>query len=164
MKAYGVAPMRGIDNGVTANKATATYKARGESAAAVRLIKTTRISIKDSEAKLEKDPNGTPNGVTVTEDMDEIVWEAVIQADTKAHAIAEANLPIKPSVVTLAEYVDHLHTFLNGDWAYLGGGEYDMAEGEDEDHKIKLPLKRFRKPDGTLVPLTGTGGILVAVA
>lgn len=163
MTPYGKTPLRGLDDGT--NKATINYKARGESAAANRKVQATKVSLDDSDNfDLQRDGNGIVDGVIDKDNMDSIVWEGIIKADSRANAIAEANLPIKHTVVTLSDYISNDHTFLNGDWAYHGGGKFEMATGEDEDDKITLPLKRYRKADGTLVPLTGAGGILVAQA
>lgn len=152
---YAIAQNRGVDNGTTA--ATITYKARGDSASAVRKVRPTRITTKDNEVVMTFDGNGVPNGCSVPLDMDEITYEGIIQADTRANAVAEANLPIKPSEVVLANHIDSTAgkaAIINGSWGYFGGGEYELADGAEEDHKIKIPLKRYRKPDGSAVSNT----------
>lgn len=151
---YGVAQNRGVDNG--ANAATITYKARGDSAAAARMIRPTRITSKDNEILMTFDGNGLPNGCNIPLDLDEINYEGIVQADTIAHAVAEANLPVKPSAVVLAKHIDNATgaaALINGTWGYFGGGEYELAEGAEEDHKIKIPLRRYRNKAGTEVSI-----------
>lgn len=163
MTPYGKTPLRGLDDGT--NPATINYKARGESAAANRKIQIVKVSFEDSDNhQLQRDVNGIVDGVIEPDDMDSVTIEAMVKADSRANAIAEMNLPIKHTAVALSDIVNNEHTFLNGSWAYHGGGRWEMAAGADEDHKVTLPLKRYRKADGSLVALTGAGGILVAQA
>lgn len=161
MTPFGKTPLRGTFDGT--NAPTANYKARGEGAAADRKIKAMKISFKDNENfDLQTDGNGTVDGVVEKRAQDEITAEFIIKADSAANARTEVNLPIRHTVVALGKFVANAHTFLNGDWAYHGGGSVELVEGDEEDTKLTLPLKRYFKPDGSAVPLTGAGGMLVA--
>lgn len=163
MTPYGKTPLRGIDDGT--NPATVNYKARGEGAAANRKIQIVKVSFDDSDNhQLQRDGNGIVDGVIEPDDMDSVSLEVMVKADSRANAIAEMNLPIKHTVVTLSDIVNNEHAFLNGVWAYHGGGRWEMAANGDEDHKMTIPLKRYRNATGALVALTGSGGILVAQA
>lgn len=163
MVPFGKTPKRGMDDGT--NPASITYKARGEGAAAARKVKSTKWTFTEpANYDLQRNHNGKVNGVIDKDPQDNINLEVIIQADSKANANAEVNLPIKHTVVALDDYVANGHTFLNGDWAYHGGGTWEAVEGEDEDYKMTIPLHRYRDEAGALIALTGGGGILVAQA
>lgn len=163
MNQYGFTTLRGTFDGT--NKPTITHKGRGEGAAVARAIKAMKVSFKDPENyQLQTDGNGIPDGVIDKASIDEVTIEMIIKAGSDTLARAEVNLPIRQTVVALAKFVANAHTFLNGDWAYHGGGTIDLVEGDEEDVKISLKLNRYFKPDGSAVPLVGAGGILVAQA
>jgi hypothetical protein len=160
MTPYGPAPLRGLFDGT--NLPTITFKERGGASATARLIKAIKVSFEDAgEEEEQTDPNGTVTGFIDKKRRDTMTLECIVQADTKANALTAIKPPTRFSVITLANFIKLNFTFLNGDWAYTIGAKVEGQEGEDEDWKLTIPLKVFYKPDGTLVPLTGTGGILV---
>jgi hypothetical protein len=163
MKAYGPAPLRGLFDGT--NLPTVTYKEIGGSSATARKLKIVEVDFETGgEEEEQTDPNGTVNGLLHKKPRDIMTLGLIVQADTTANARTAIIPPIPFQQIVLANFVAASFAFLNGNWAYTLGAKVKGAEGEDEDWKLTIPLKVFYKPDGTVVPLTGAGGILVAAA
>lgn len=160
MTPYGKAPLRGLFDDT--NAPTITLKnADGLGATASKIV-AMKVTFTDNDDNVEENTNenGTLDGFLDKKPRVSIMLEARIKADSKANARTALKLPDPFSEVVLANFVSSTHTLLNATWVYTRGGEIELTEGEDDDAKIKIPLKRYFKPDGTAVDTSVATGAL----
>jgi hypothetical protein len=146
MTPFGTATLFGTYD--DANAPTITLKVGGVSA--VAKIQAAKFDWKTASV-VEKlnDGNGKPVGFNRVRSVRTLSIDAVVRADTKAHARTAIRPPDDMTVVTLANVIAAGDTFLNGDWGYEEGA--GVALSDEGEANLKFDVYQYLDSAGNVI-------------